>query len=150
MTTPTVARRVKKLINRVEDLVPESLSGLAAAHPDLVKNWIRAHIELSDWINAHPADAKKLLNEQIQRETNKSLPAEVLNEAFSRLQVTYDPLHTALKTAAMSSSDLIPGAYKQSAPASAYAVSRAIVSLRSGRPLMKPSERPVRTTPVPL
>jgi dihydroxyacetone kinase-like protein len=29
--------RMKKLINRVEDLVPESLAGLAAAHPDIVK-----------------------------------------------------------------------------------------------------------------
>ncbi|MDQ6877582.1 MAG: dihydroxyacetone kinase subunit DhaK, partial [Candidatus Dormibacteraeota bacterium] len=28
---------MKKLLNRVEDLVPESLSGLGAAHPDLVK-----------------------------------------------------------------------------------------------------------------
>ncbi len=37
MTTPTVAPRLKKLLNRVEDLVPESLSGLGAAHPDLVK-----------------------------------------------------------------------------------------------------------------
>ena len=37
MTTPTVAPRVKKLLNRVEDLVPESLSGLGAAHPGLVK-----------------------------------------------------------------------------------------------------------------
>src|SRR5216683_1294789 len=36
MTTPTVTR-VKKLINRVEDLVPESLAGLGAAHPDLVQ-----------------------------------------------------------------------------------------------------------------
>jgi len=36
MTTPTVAR-VKKLINRVEDVVSESLAGLGAAHPDLVK-----------------------------------------------------------------------------------------------------------------
>src|ERR1044071_2258283 len=36
MTTPTLAR-VKKLINRVEDVVPESLAGLGAAHPDLVK-----------------------------------------------------------------------------------------------------------------
>src|ERR1044071_462694 len=35
MTTPTAAR-VKKLINRVEDVVPESLAGLGAAHPDLV------------------------------------------------------------------------------------------------------------------
>lgn len=70
------------------------------AHPDLVKNWIRAHIELTDWINAHPAEAKKLLNEQIRRETNKALPDEVLEEAYSRLQVTYDPLHAALNTAA--------------------------------------------------
>jgi len=69
-------------------------------HPDLVKNWIRAHVELTDWINAHPAEAKKLLNEQIRRETNKALPADVLEEAFSRLQVTYDPLHAALNTAA--------------------------------------------------
>ena len=69
-------------------------------HPDLVKNWIRAHVELTDWINAHPAEAKTLLNEQIRRETNKALPADVLEEAFSRLQVTYDPLHAALNTAA--------------------------------------------------
>jgi NitT/TauT family transport system substrate-binding protein len=70
------------------------------AHPHLVKKWICAHVELTDWINAHPADAKKLLNEQIQRETNKPLPAAVLGEAYSRMQVTYDPLHTALNTAA--------------------------------------------------
>lgn len=69
-------------------------------HPDLVKNWIRAHVELTDWINAHQPEAKKLLNEQIQRETNKALPSDVLNEAFSRLQVTYDPLHAALNSAA--------------------------------------------------
>lgn len=70
------------------------------AHPDVVKNWIRANIELTDWINAHPAEAKRLLNEQIQRETGKALPPLVLDEAFSRMQVTYDPLHTALHTAA--------------------------------------------------
>ena len=29
--------RVKKLFNKVEDIVPESLAGLAAAHPDIVK-----------------------------------------------------------------------------------------------------------------
>src|SRR5258708_31497536 len=38
MTTPTVSpRTAKKLINRVEDLVPESLSGLGQAHSDLLK-----------------------------------------------------------------------------------------------------------------
>jgi len=70
------------------------------AHPDLVKNWIRAHVELTDWINVHPQEAKKLLNEQIRRETGKALPAIVLEEAFSHLQVTSDPLRNALMTAA--------------------------------------------------
>ena len=37
MTTPTVAPRVKKLINRVDDVVPESLAGLGAAHPAVVQ-----------------------------------------------------------------------------------------------------------------
>jgi NitT/TauT family transport system substrate-binding protein len=70
------------------------------AHPDLVKNWIRANVDLTDWINAHQTEAKKLLNEQILKETGKSLPATVLDEAFSRMQVTYDPLHSALNSAA--------------------------------------------------
>src|SRR6266498_5205907 len=35
MTTPTVAR-LKKLINGVEDVVPESLAALGASHPNLV------------------------------------------------------------------------------------------------------------------
>ncbi len=70
------------------------------AHPDLVKNWIRANIDLTDWINGHQADARKLLNEQIQRETGKALSPQILDEAFSRMQVTYDPLHDALSTAA--------------------------------------------------
>jgi len=71
-----------------------------SAHPDLVQKWIRAHVELTDWINSHQPEAKKLLNEQISRETGKALPPVVLEEAFSRLQVTYDPLQSAINTAA--------------------------------------------------
>jgi len=75
------------------------------AHPDLVKNWIRANVELTDWINTHEPEAKRLLNQQIQTETSKALPAIVLDEAFSRMQVTYDPLHSALNTAAQQAFD---------------------------------------------
>lgn len=74
-------------------------------HSDLVKNWIRANIDLTDWINAHPGQAKQLLNGQIQKETRKALPAAVLDEAFSRLQITYDPLHAALNSAAKQAFD---------------------------------------------
>src|SRR2546426_586815 len=55
-------------------------------HADLVKNWIRAHVELTDWINTHQPEAKKLLNQQIQKETSKALAPAILDEAFARLQ----------------------------------------------------------------
>jgi NitT/TauT family transport system substrate-binding protein len=74
-------------------------------HPDLVKNWIRANVDLTDWIDAHPADAKKLLNQQILAETGKALAPPVLDEAFARMHVTYDPLHSALTTAAQQAFD---------------------------------------------
>ena len=74
-------------------------------HPDVVKNWLRAHVELTDWINGNLPEAKKVLNGQIQKETGKALPEAVLEEAFSRLQVTYDPLRTSLLTSAKSAFD---------------------------------------------
>jgi NitT/TauT family transport system substrate-binding protein len=74
-------------------------------HPDLVKKWIRANVDLTDWIKAHPADAKKLLNQQIQTETGKALPPAILDEASTRMEVTYDPLHAAMMTAAKQAFD---------------------------------------------
>ena len=40
-----------------------------AEHPDIVTNFIRANVELTDWINSNLPEAKKLLNQQIQKET---------------------------------------------------------------------------------
>jgi NitT/TauT family transport system substrate-binding protein len=74
-------------------------------HPDLVKNWLRAHVELTEWINGHLPAAKKILNQQIQKETGKALPDAVLDEAFGRVQVTYDPLRYSLLSAAKSAYD---------------------------------------------
>jgi NitT/TauT family transport system substrate-binding protein len=74
-------------------------------HPDIVKNWIRAHVELSDWIDHHLAEAKKLLNRQIQVETGKALPDVVMDEAFTRLEVTYDPIRSSLFSSARSAFD---------------------------------------------
>lgn len=74
-------------------------------HPDLVKNWIRANVELSDWINGHLPEAKKLINQQIQKETGKALSQGLLDEAFTRIEVTYDPLRNTLLTSARSAFD---------------------------------------------
>ena len=52
-----------------------------------------------------PAEAKQILNQQIQKETGKALAPAVLNDSFSRLQVTYDPLRQQLLRAAHSAFD---------------------------------------------
>jgi NitT/TauT family transport system substrate-binding protein len=75
------------------------------SHPDLVKNWIRANVDLTDWINGHRSQAKILLNQQILAETGKALPSAVLDQAFARMEVTYDPLQSALMTAAKQAFD---------------------------------------------
>jgi NitT/TauT family transport system substrate-binding protein len=73
-----------------------------AEHRDLVAAWVRANLELTDWINAHKPEAKKLLNQQIQKETGKALSQGLLDEAFARIEVTYDPLRNTLLTSARS------------------------------------------------
>ncbi|MCI0455299.1 MAG: ABC transporter substrate-binding protein [Candidatus Dadabacteria bacterium] len=65
-------------------------------HPDLVKKWITAHVELTDWINKSPEEAKKILNEEIKRETGKALPQNVLDESLKRIDITYDPITSSL------------------------------------------------------
>ncbi|HEY1802754.1 MAG TPA: ABC transporter substrate-binding protein [Terriglobales bacterium] len=75
-------------------------------HPDLVKNWIRAHVELTDWINGHLSESKKIINQQIQKETGRALNSAVLDDAFARMSVTYDPLRNTLLTSARSAFQL--------------------------------------------
>jgi NitT/TauT family transport system substrate-binding protein len=70
------------------------------SHPDLVRKWLQAHVELTDWINGHVPEAKQILNQQIQKETGKPVAQPVLDDSFSRLQVTYDPLRGSLLRAA--------------------------------------------------
>lgn len=70
------------------------------AHRALVKKWVRAHVELTEWIHNNLPAAKQVLNREIQKETGKPLPLAVLNDSISRLQVTYDPIRSSLFTSA--------------------------------------------------
>ena len=65
-------------------------------HRELVKQWIEAHVETTDWINRQPAEAKEVINNEIKRITGKALPLKVLDDAFSRTSLTYDPIKSSL------------------------------------------------------
>lgn len=74
-------------------------------HRTLVKKWIKAHVELTEWINKNTPEAKRVLNEEIKKETGKPLPQPVLDDSFSRLKVTYDPVRSSLYSSAAAAFD---------------------------------------------
>lgn len=61
------------------------------AHPQIVEAFLKAHVELTAYINENPAQARKTVNEQIAVLTSKPLDEAILEQAFSRLTVTFDP-----------------------------------------------------------
>jgi len=69
-------------------------------HRDLVKEFLTAHVELTEWINKNLEEAKVIVNSELKRITGKSLPEKVINQSFSRLKVTYDPIEASLFTSA--------------------------------------------------
>jgi NitT/TauT family transport system substrate-binding protein len=75
-------------------------------HRDLVKQWIAAHVELTRWINQNPDEAKPILNHEIERLTGQALPQAILDQAWSRMTVTYDPVQSSLFTSADRAFDL--------------------------------------------
>ena len=78
-----------------------SSARLLNERPELLKKWIAAHVELTEWINKNPAEAKKILNEELKAETTKALPQPILDRAWQRLELTHDPVRgSLLKSAA--------------------------------------------------
>ncbi|ADG83096.1 aliphatic sulfonate ABC transporter substrate-binding protein [Thermincola potens] len=60
-------------------------------HPDLVEKWLKAHVEITERIGKDPKASQVVINSQIKKLTGKSLPPDVLNNAFRRIAVTYNP-----------------------------------------------------------
>lgn len=60
-------------------------------NPDLIEKFVRTHVELTDYINKNKDKAKETVNSQINELTKKPLAKDILDAAFDRLTVTYDP-----------------------------------------------------------
>jgi NitT/TauT family transport system substrate-binding protein len=65
-------------------------------HPDYVKRWLAAHVKITRWIHQHSRKARKIIGEEIKALSGVSLPEEVMNDAFSTLEATYDPIVPSL------------------------------------------------------
>jgi NitT/TauT family transport system substrate-binding protein len=66
-------------------------------HPDLVNKFLQAHVETVQYILGNPDSAKSLVNSEIKRITSKALPGQELDQAYTNLDITYDPITNSLQ-----------------------------------------------------
>jgi len=65
-------------------------------NPEVVRKLLEAHVNETLWINSHKAEALKAFNAELKSLTGQTIPDEELSEAFSRLELTYDPIKQSL------------------------------------------------------
>ncbi|MDE1866872.1 MAG: ABC transporter substrate-binding protein [Thaumarchaeota archaeon] len=65
-------------------------------HPDIIKKLLEAHVNETNWINNNKDKAISVFNDQLEKLTGKQLPSDELEEAFSRMDLTYDPMQDSL------------------------------------------------------
>ncbi|MGW2885110.1 aliphatic sulfonate ABC transporter substrate-binding protein [Streptomyces griseoruber] len=69
-------------------------------HPKVVEAVLKGSVETNKWINANPDAAKAAANKQLEADSGKALPADVLDPAWKSIQFINDPLASTLNTEA--------------------------------------------------
>ena len=64
----------------------------------LVQNWLKSHEETVVWINANPDKSKSIFESFLKKHMGKSLPTKIIDESFSNLTITSDPIKDSVLT----------------------------------------------------
>jgi sulfonate transport system substrate-binding protein len=67
---------------------------------EVVRRFLEAHVDVTEWIRKNPEEARKKINDQFSRLAGKPLPPQTLADSLLRVQITYDPLPGPLVTSA--------------------------------------------------
>ncbi len=70
------------------------------AHPDLVNKFLQADVETVQYIQSNPQSAMTIVNSELKSITGKAIASNEISQAFSDLQITYDPLASTLTVSA--------------------------------------------------
>jgi NitT/TauT family transport system substrate-binding protein len=65
-------------------------------HPDVVSNFLKAHVKMTDYISSNSEAAKNDINKQLDKLTKKPLKKDVLDTAFKRLVITNYPIQDSI------------------------------------------------------
>jgi NitT/TauT family transport system substrate-binding protein len=75
-------------------------AGFLRKHPDAVERLLRAHVRVTERINADPDQARQLTNQAIADLSGAALPPAVVEAAWANLRFSYDPLVASLHKSA--------------------------------------------------
>lgn len=73
---------------------------------EVVRRFLAAHLEVTDWIAKNPRPAKAAVNAQLKLLTGQTLPTGLLDAAFARVLLTHDPLANELLLCASRAGEL--------------------------------------------
>jgi len=65
---------------------------------ELVQNWLKSHKETVAWINSNPEQSKSIFESFLKKHMGKSLPTKIIDESFSNLTITSDPIKNSVLT----------------------------------------------------
>jgi NitT/TauT family transport system substrate-binding protein len=72
-------------------------AGFLDRHPEAVSRLVAGNLAAVDWLDAHPAEARTVVNDALRRLTQKALSPTVLADAWSHLGFSADPLSALLQ-----------------------------------------------------
>jgi len=75
-------------------------------NPDVIEKLLAAHVNETIWMNNHKDDAIKAFNIELKKLTGKTIAEDELRQAWSRIELTYDPLKISLFRSANNAYDL--------------------------------------------
>src|SRR6185295_7714132 len=67
------------------------------ANREQLRKFVAAHQELTEWIRSNPAEAQRMVREELAAETRTSLPADLVERAWKRIGVTSEVSREALE-----------------------------------------------------
>jgi len=67
-------------------------------NPEIIQNWLKSHEETVSWINSNPDQSKSIFEKFLKKYMGKSLPTKIIDESFSNLTITSDPIKNSVLT----------------------------------------------------
>jgi len=65
---------------------------------ELVQNWLKSHKETVAWIKSNPDQSKSIFECFLKNQMVNSLPTKIIDESFSNLTITSDPIKNSVLT----------------------------------------------------